>query len=197
MLKIGLTGGIGSGKSTVAKIFETLNIPVYYADKEAKQLMSVDLELKQKLIENFGSKIYSGSELNSTTLAQIVFNDKENLEKLNAIVHPATIAAAAEWMEKQSAPYIIKEAALLFEAGAEKQLDYVIGVAAPTKLRIKRVMERDGVNIEEIEKRMKSQLDEEIKISRCHFVIVNNEKKLLIPQILKLHQHFISLNKNK
>ncbi len=196
MLKIGLTGGMGSGKSTVAKIFETLNIPVYYADKEAKQLMNVNAELKQKLIEIFGAEIYIGSELNRTILANIVFNDKEKLEKLNAIIHPASINAAAEWMKNQTAPYVIKEAAMLFEAGADKQLDFVIGVSSPTELRIKRVIERDGVSKDAVEKRMKNQLDEETKISRCHFVITNDEKELLIPQVLKLHQHFISLNKN-
>ena len=197
MLKIGLTGGIGSGKSTVARIFEVLNIPVYYADNEAKHLMNTDVELKQKLIANFGEEIYTNGELNRSALAQQVFNDKTKLEKLNSLVHPVALSAAAKWISKQTALYIIKEAALLFEAGANNNLDYVIGVSASVQLRIQRVVQRDGVNKEAVEKRMKNQLDEVSKMNRCDFVINNDETELLIPQVLKLHQHFIAINENK
>src|SRR6185436_9087312 len=140
MLRIGLTGGIGSGKSVVAKVFEALGIPVYYADDAAKNLMNADKELKAAILKNFGEGSYTNGELNRKYIAGIVFNDKEKLELLNALTHPATIRDAEEWIKKQTSAYIIKEAALLFESGANKNLDHVIGVDAPLPLRIKRVM---------------------------------------------------------
>ncbi|TBR20410.1 MAG: dephospho-CoA kinase [Chitinophagaceae bacterium] len=191
MLKIGLTGGIGSGKTTVAQIFEVLGIPVYYADKEAKRLMTSNHQLKLELIKNFGAEIYENGKLKSALLASIVFKDSQKLNLLNSLVHPATLLDAREWMEKQTTPYSIKEAALIFEAGASEKLDFIIGVSAPEHIRIKRVMERDGISKEEVEKRLSNQLDENEKIKRCHFVVVNDEKELLTPQILKLHQYFL------
>ena len=192
MLKIGLTGGIGSGKSTVAKIFETLGVPVYNADEEAKKMMNSDEELKASLINNFGAETYKDGLLDRKYLAAIVFNDDHKLELLNLLIHPATIRDASEWIKKQNSPYVIKEAALLFEAGAADMLDLVIGVSAPHELRIKRVMNRDGVSREEVLKRMRSQLDDEVKMKRCDFVITNDEKSLIIPQVLSLHSQFIS-----
>ena len=192
MLKIGLTGGIGSGKSTVAKIFETLGVPVYNADEEAKKMMNSDEELKASLINNFGAETYKDGLLDRKYLAAIVFNDDHKLELLNSLIHPATIRDASEWIKKQKSPYVIKEAALIFEAGAADMLDLVIGVSAPHELRIKRVMNRDGVSREEVLKRMSSQLDDEVKMKRCDFVITNDEKSLIIPQVLSLHSQFIS-----
>ena len=192
MLKIGLTGGIGSGKSTVAKIFETLGVPVYNADEEAKKMMNSDEELKASLINNFGAETYKDGLLDRKYLAAIVFNDDHKLELLNSLIHPATIRDASEWIKKQNSPYVIKEAALIFEAGAADMLDLVIGVSAPHELRIKRVMNRDGVSREEVLKRMSSQLDDEVKMKRCDFVITNDEKSLIIPQVLSLHSQFIS-----
>ena len=192
MLKIGLTGGIGSGKSTVAKIFETLGVPVYNADEEAKKMMNSDEELKASLINNFGAETYKDGLLDRKYLAAIVFNDDHKLELLNSLIHPATIRDASEWIKKQNSPYVIKEAALIFEAGAADMLDLVIGVSAHRELRIKRVMNRDGVSREEVLKRMSSQLDDEVKMKRCDFVITNDEKSLLIPQVLSLHSQFIS-----
>ncbi len=191
MLKIGLTGGIGSGKTTVAQIFEVLGIPVYYADKEAKRLMTSNHQLKLELIKSFGAEIYENGKLKSALLASIVFTDSQKLNLLNSLVHPATLLDAKEWMEKQTTPYSIKEAALIFEAGASEKLDFIIGVSAPEHIRIKRVMERDGISKEDVEKRLSNQLDENEKIKRCHFVVVNDEKELLTPQILKLHQYFL------
>ena len=194
MLKIGLTGGIGSGKSTVAKIFETLGIPVYYADTEAKRLMNSSETLKKVIRQNFGEATYENDQLNRKYLADIVFNDPEKLELLNALIHPVTINDAEQWMQQQSAPYSIKEAALLFESGAAENLDFIVGVYAPQALRIKRVMKRDGLTADEIMKRINRQVNEEMKMKLCDFVIINDEQELLIPQVLKLHQHFSGLS---
>jgi len=193
MLKIGLTGGIGSGKSTVAKIFETLGIPVYYADDVAKRLMNAHPELRSSIIQHFGEASYRDDSLDRKYLASIVFNDPVKLEQLNALTHPVTMQDAEDWMNKQISPYVIKEAALLFESGAAGQLDQVIGVYAPQHIRVKRVMERDGMTVEEIMKRMSRQIDEEMKMKLCNFIIVNNEQQLVIPQVLELHQRFIKL----
>jgi dephospho-CoA kinase len=193
MLKIGLTGGIGSGKSTVAKIFETFGIPVYYADNAAKKLMNSNEELKQKIKLHYGEAAYKNDQLDRKYLADIVFNSPEKLELLNTLIHPVTIIDAEEWLQKQVTPYSIKEAALLFESGAAENLDYIIGVYAPQDLRIKRVIKRDGLSADEIWKRMNRQVNEEMKMKLCDFVIINNEQELLIPQVLKLHQHFSSL----
>ena len=193
MLKIGLTGGIGSGKSTVAKIFEVLGIPVYYADTEAKRLMNSNEKIKESIRQHFGEATYKNEDLDRKYLADIVFNNPEKLELLNALIHPVTIKDAEEWMQRQAAPYSIKEAALLFESGAAENLDFVIGVYAPQALRIKRVIKRDNLSQDEIVKRINRQVNEEMKMKLCDFVITNNEQELLIPQVLKLHQHFISL----
>jgi dephospho-CoA kinase len=190
VLRIGLTGGIGSGKSVVAKLFETLGIPVYYADDAAKKLMNTNAVLKTAIIRNFGEKSYVNDQLDKKYLATIVFNDKEKLDILNSLTHPATIRDAEEWMKQQTTPYIIKEAALIFESGANKKLDHVIGVYAPLPLRIKRVMARDNSTEEEIMKRISRQMNEEEKMNRCDFVIINNEEELVIPQVLELHNKF-------
>jgi len=191
MLRIGLTGGIGSGKSTVARIFEVLGIPVYDADTASKKLMAENEELKSKIKNSFGEEAYKDGKLNRKYLAEEVFQKSEKLVLLNSLVHPATIKDAAEWMEKQNAPYIIKEAALIFESGSQKYLDYVIGVKAPLALRLQRTMERDQVTAEEVKARMDQQMDEEIKLRLCNYVIVNDEQQLLIPQVLELHERFL------
>lgn len=190
MLKIGLTGGIGSGKSTVAKIFEVLGVPVYYADDAAKELMNTDPQIKEAIKKIFGADAYQAEKLNRSYLASIVFADEKKLETLNALIHPATINASNAWMEKQSAPYIIKEAALLFESDAYKYLDAVIGVSSPLPQRIKRVMERDNTSEDEILKRINRQMNEEEKLKRCQFIIHNDESTLLIPQVIELDKKF-------
>lgn len=195
MLKIGITGGIGSGKTTVAKVFEILGIPVYYADDEAKRIMNEDSALKKKITAVFGNESYENGKLNKPYLASVVFNDSYKLDLLNSIVHPATIKDAELWMQNKKTAYALKEAALLFESGAAENLDYVIGVTAPQHLRIKRVMERDGVTKDEVLKRINRQIEEDIKIKLCDFVIVNDEQRLVIPQVLALHEKLSSLKK--
>jgi len=187
MLKIGLTGGIGSGKSTVARIFEVLSIPVYYADEAARRLMNEHQELKNQIRELFGEAAYIDGQLNRAYIGGTVFSDAGKLARLNAIVHPKTREDAAAWMRKQHASYAIKEAALIFEAGLETGLDQVIGVTAPVELRIARVMKRDGVPREKVLERMNRQMDEKEKMKSCDFIIENDERTPLLPQVLKIH----------
>ncbi|MBX2922887.1 MAG: dephospho-CoA kinase [Chitinophagaceae bacterium] len=191
MLKIGLTGGIGSGKSTVARLFEIHGIPVYYADQAAKEIMNTDEALKQQIIHHFGTETYTNNLLNRTCLADIVFKNKEKLALLNSLVHPATIRDAHNWMKQQNSPYTVKEAALIFESGSQVELDYVIGVYAPKSLRIHRTMQRDQVAREDVIKRMENQIDEEIKMRLCDFVVYNDEQQLLIPQVNRLHEQLL------
>ena len=191
MLRIGLTGGIGSGKTTVAHIFEVLCIPVYYADDAAKRLMNEDENLKKKIIENFGEESYVDGKLNRSHLASIVFSNPEKTALINSIVHPITIADAKLWMEKQTTPYAIKEAALIFESKAEKELDLIIGVHSPLPLRIQRIMQRDNIDEAAVMARMQKQMNEEEKMKLCDFVIENNEKDLLITQVIAIHEKLL------
>lgn len=194
MLKVGLTGGIGSGKTLVARLFGILGIPVYYADARTKELMNNNQTLRAAIIKHFGKESYKENQLNRKYLASIVFNDKEKLEQLNKLTHPITIGDAEEWMNLQQSPYALKEAALLFESGANEKLDYVIGVYAPQHLRVKRVMDRDGLPAEEVMKRISRQHDEEEKMKRCDFVITNNEQQLVIPQVVEIDKRLRELS---
>lgn len=193
VLKIGLTGGIGSGKTTVAKLFELLNVPVYYADAVSKSLYTTDKDLMKSIKEHFGEDMYTGDQLNRSQMAALVFNDPQKLTLLNSLVHPPTLRHAAAWMAQQTALYVIKEAALLFESGSAADLDYIIGVQTPQHLRLKRVMDRDGATRQEVLNRMNRQIEESIKMKLCDFIINNNEQELVIPQVLQLHQHFLQL----
>ena len=192
MLKIGLTGGIGSGKTTVAQIFEVLGIPVYYADTEAKRLMNQDPVLKEQIITAFGKKMYDKGILDRVRLGTLVFADAEKLTLLNSFVHPATIQDAESWMNSQKTLYVIKEAALIFEGGLDKYFDYVIGVTAPESLRLERTIQRDHSSPENVLQRMRQQMDEKEKISRCDFVIVNDSIQALLPQVLQIHKSLLS-----
>jgi dephospho-CoA kinase len=185
---IGLTGGIGSGKSTVAKIFAQLGIPVLDADATAKAIMNEDRSVKTKLIELFGEDAYKENQLNRPYIAQIVFEDAFKLQQLNAIIHPITIQYAKDWAFKQSAPYVIKEAALFFESGSSEGVEKIIGVTAPKHIRIQRVMQRDQMTRENVIKRMEHQLEDSLKMKLCDWVIQNDDMHLLIPQILAIHQ---------
>lgn len=191
MLKIGLTGGIGSGKTTVAQIFEVLAIPVYYADQAAKDLMNQDPDLKKQIITAFGKEVYHDGKLNRTYLSDMVFADEEKLTLLNSFVHPVTLRHATEWMKNQKTPYAVKETALIFEAGLEKFFDFIIGVTAPESLRLERVIKRDQTTSENVFKRMKQQMDESEKIRRCDFLIENDGVLALLPQVLSIHETLI------
>jgi len=193
MLKIGLTGGIGSGKSTVAQLFEIMGIPVFYADDEAKKIYDENEELKNLVIKHFGKESYTAGKLNRSYISSVVFNDKEKLDLLNSLIHPATMKLGEEWMNKQTSPYAIHEAALIFEASVNTRLDYVIGVSAPEELRIERAMKRNNASRADVSKRISLQMNEEEKLKGCDFVLVNDEQQLLIPQVLALHDKLIAL----
>lgn len=195
MLRIGLTGGIGSGKSTVARIFSVLGIPVYDADSSSKRLMSENENLKRRIIEHFGKESYNKEQLNTKHLAEQVFSDPDKTKLLNSIVHPATIKDAEEWIKKQNSPYVIKEAALIFESGSNKLLDKVIGVSSPLSLRIERTMKRTNITYSQVMDRINLQMNEEEKLRLCDYVIFNNEQQMLIPQVLQLHEKLLELSR--
>ena len=195
MLKIGITGNIGGGKTTVSRIFEILQVPVFYADDAAKKVMVADQILIDELKSTFGHEAYfSDGALNRKYIADIVFNNEAQLAKLNAIVHPAVFRAFDAWTANiKNAPYVMKEAALLFESSSYKMCDYSIMVTAPLELRIQRVMARNGLTREEVESRNARQFSEEKKTDLADYVIRNDDTELVIPQILELHRQFLDL----
>ena len=192
MIIVGLTGGIGSGKTTVAKQFSELGIPVYIADEEAKKLMRRSKIIKRKLITLFGEDAYKDGELNKPFLANIIFNDKNYLEKMNAIVHPKVARHFEKWILKQDAPYVIKEVAILFENGGHKACDFVITVTAPIETRIKRLLKRDHTSKEKIEAIMKNQWTDNEKVKHSHFVIENIALENTKKQVLKINKKLLN-----
>jgi len=192
-IKVGITGGIGSGKSFISRIFETLSIPTYDADKQAKELMNSDPEIKEKLIAAFGANTYNSSgELDRPYLSDVVFKDEKKLKKLNDIVHPIVINHGNRWGEKQKGPYSLKEAALLFESGSYKNLDYTILVTSPLELRIKRVMDRDQTSRQQVESRISKQMSDQEKLPLADMVILNDGHTPLLPQIMDIHNFLLS-----
>jgi dephospho-CoA kinase len=192
MLKIGITGGIGSGKTTICRVFEILSIPVFNADVTAKKIMVTDHDLVEKIKVQFGKESYfDNGELNRKYLSGIVFSNPNQLQILNELVHPAAIQAFNDWTLEQDSPYCLHEAAILFESGAYKSCDYSILVFAPEALRIQRVMKRDGINEAAVRARIDMQMPESEKEKLADFVIINDEVTAVIPQILKLHHHLL------
>ena len=192
-LRVGVTGGIGSGKTTVCRIFEQLGIPVYYADERAKALMVEDRRLIGKVKKLFGDGAYlPDGSLNRKWIAGIVFQDAAKLEQLNAIVHPAVMKDGEKWHNGQSnLPYTIKESALLFEIGSEIFYDKTVAVYAPKEVRVQRAMQRDSLTRAAVEARMARQMDDEKKAQLADYVIINDGKKLLIPQVLDIHHKLV------
>lgn len=197
MLKVGITGGIGSGKTTVCKLFEALQVPIYYADDRAKWLMQNDSELMDGLREAFGSEVYTGAGLlNRGFLAEIVFNDSEKLALLNGLVHPAVHRDNEEWQAAQAAQgsvYTLKEAALLYESGANYQLDKIIVVSAPLEARIARVMQRDNCAREAVLARIDKQMPQSEKENMADFVVINENQDALAAQVQRLHEQLLKL----
>lgn len=189
---VGITGGIGSGKSVVCRVFATLGIPVFSADDAARYLMEHDKKVQTAILELLGTGAYSDGKLNRMYVSEKVYGNKEKLQQLNAIVHPATIAFGKQWMAAQTAPYTIKEAAIFFESGSHAAMDVMIGVYAPKELRIKRAMERSALSREKVESIMAQQMDEDEKMKRCDHVITNDDLEPLIPQVLSLHETLIA-----
>jgi dephospho-CoA kinase len=187
MIKVGITGGIGSGKSTVCKVFRVLGVPVFEADRIAKQLMNTDLLLRKKLIDLFGPSVYQQDQtIDRKYLAGIVFNNPSLLGQLNEIVHPAVRKAFDEWCLTQQAPYVIHEAAILFESGFYKMMDKTITVVTDTEERVDRVVKRDHSSAELVIQRMKNQWSDEERIKLADFVIGNNDQELIVPQIVEI-----------
>ncbi len=197
MLKVGITGGIGSGKTTVCKIFEVLGIPVYYADDRAKELMQTDLKLIGSIKEIFGEEAYLDGKLNRVFIASKVFDNKPQLAKLNSVVHPAVAKDVMQWMMQHTdKPYVLEEAALLFESGSYKFFDKIITVLAPIEDRINRLKARDNATYEQITARMKNQMRDEDKVKLSDYVIYNDAQHKLIQQALTIHHLLLKQDKN-
>jgi dephospho-CoA kinase len=197
MLKVGITGGIGSGKTTVCQIFATLGIPIYYADVRAKEIMVTDADLIHQIKKLFGSDAYDeNGQLNRKQIADKAFHDKNLLQQLNAIVHPAVFKDTLEWYQTHNnKAYTLYEAAILFESGSYKLLDKIITVFAPIEDRIARTIKRDKISRNEVLERIDKQLSEDEKMKRADFVIYNDHSQPLIEQVLTIHQQLILLSK--
>jgi len=191
-LKVGVTGGIGSGKSVVCRIFTQLGIPVFWADQEAKRLMDQNPLIQERLKKWFGNDIYlSEVQLHRKKLAEIIFNDKIALEKVNDLVHPVVREEFRLWVQKQEAPYVVQEAAILFETGQESKFDHIVVATADLELRIQRVMNRDGIPREKVLERMKNQIPNEVKIRKADDVIICDDDHLIIPQVIVVHNKLL------
>jgi dephospho-CoA kinase len=188
MLKVGITGGIGTGKSTVCKIFAAFNIAILDSDTLAKQIVANNVDARQKIIDTFGEDVFVSGVLQKQILATKAFSSAENTAKLNAIIHPQVQLETEEWFSKQTSLYAIKEAALMIESGAYKKLDVLIGISAPEDVRIKRVLHRDKkLTAHEVLQRISRQMPEADKVAYCHYTIINDDVQLLLPQVLSLH----------
>ena len=192
MIVVGLTGGIGSGKSTIAAMFQELGVPVYNSDERAKHLMNTSKKIRKRLIELLGEKAYLDDKLNRVYIAKKVFNDADLLENLNQIVHPVVRKDFVKWTKKQNAPYVIQETALLFENNAQELYDSVILITAPKELRIERVLARDEFTKEQVIARMNNQLDDETKLKLTNFVIENIELESTALKVLEIHEAILA-----
>lgn len=190
---LGLTGGIGSGKTTVAALFQALGVPVYNADDEAKKLMNQSSKVRTQLIELFGVNAYSDGLLNRSYIAQLVFQDKNKLDALNQIIHPEVATHYSAWLATQTYPYVVKEVAILFELGAEDQFDFTLTVTAPKQSRIDRVMQRDTKTSEEVLSIIKNQWDEALKIKKSDFVIHNIDPQLTAKEVEEIHVKILKI----
>ena len=188
MRRVGITGGIGSGKSTVCRILRVLGVPVFEADAEGRTLLTHDPDVIDAVRERFGPDLIGEQGVDRQALARIVFNDPAALQDLNAIVHPAVRMAFARWADAQHAPYVVMEAAILAESGGRSQVDDLVVVSAPEDLRVQRVMARDGVDEQAVRDRMANQLTDAEREAQADAVLVNDERRLLLPQVLALHE---------
>jgi dephospho-CoA kinase len=195
MLKVGVTGGIGSGKTLICNVFEKFDVPVFNADSVAKSIINNDNDVVSRFKELFGTDIYTDNQINSKKLADLIFNNKEIIQQVNSIVHPKVREYFTKWCEQyQTKPYVIQEAAILFESNAYKQLDFTINVHASKETRLKRVMLRDNVSEEKVIERMKNQLSDEQRLKLADFTIENDNNTMVLPQIIKVHNQLIKEN---
>lgn len=192
-LKLGVTGGIGSGKTTVCRVFEALGTPVFSADDEARVIMDSDETVMKQVNALAGKDMYSSGKLDRMEMANIIFNDRELIKKINKIIHPVVTSRFLDWERSQDALYAILEAAILFESGAAKLLDKVLTVTAPEEERIERVVKRNNLTREQVIERINNQSDDNYKISLSDFVISNSENEMIIPAVLKIHGEMVRL----
>lgn len=193
VFKLGITGGIGSGKSTVCKVFSILGIPVFSADFEARQIMDNDQSVIKKINSTVGRDMYGNGSLDRTELARMIFNDKDLLGRVNSIVHPVVFERFIDWSAKQTAPYVIMEAAILFESGASKLVDRVLTVVTPMNERIERMLRGNKFTKQQVLERMKNQTDDDTRIRNSDYVIYNSENDLILPAILKVHEEIMNV----
>lgn len=192
MFVVGLTGGIGSGKSLICSILEKLRVPVYKADTEARKLMNSDPGLRDQIVKLFGERAYRSGQIDSAYLAELLFGDAAMLTAMNTLVHPAVRKDFRRWAEQQDElPYVVEEAAILFESGAYKEMDFTVLISAPEEVRIKRVMERDGSKRESVLRRMEHQWSEGELRKMADFVIVNDGQQMLLPQVINMHNKLL------
>ncbi len=187
MIKIGITGGIGGGKSVVSSLFKLLEIPVYVADQESKKLTESSPEIRKALISRFGDHLYTGNTLDKKLLASLIFSDQDNLSFVNSVIHPVVLQDFLQWTQNQQAPVVVMESAILFESGFNAGMDRIVTVKAPIEIRLKRVLERDGYSKQQVLERMAAQLSDEEKCRKSDFVIDNDDQKALIPQVEKIY----------
>jgi dephospho-CoA kinase len=197
MFRLGITGGIGSGKSTVCKIFNVLGIPHFSADDSARSIMDNDSRLKQSLNNLAGKDLYHDGKLDRKLLADLIFNNNEMLERVNALVHPLVFRDYEDWCSEQSSDYVIMEAAILYESGGEKYTDRVAAVIAPVEERIMRVVERNTMTREEVASRIKNQAPENELVGRADYIIDNSENRMVLPQVLTIHNEILDWLRNK
>lgn len=192
MLKVGLTGGIGSGKTLIGSIFNHIGIPVFNADLESKNILNTDIEIIKYLKNKFGDDIYSSEGINRKKLASIIFNNEKLLTEVNSIIHPKVREYFANWINNfKSASYVINEAAILFESGVYKDMDITINIYADELLRINRVVKRDKTNVEAVKSRIKNQLSDKERIDLADFTIYNDGNKMILPQVLEIHNEIL------
>ena len=190
MKKIGITGGIGSGKSTVSQIFKSLGVGVYNSDQISKNILLKNLQIKKKIIYLFGKKILTNKKIDTQKISQIIFNDKEKLKSMNSIMHPAIKNHFKNWLKQQKGDYIIKESAIIFETKIEKNFDQIILVKSSRNIKINRIMKRDNISKDLILSIMKNQYSDDLTSTKADYIINNDNKKFLIPQVLKLDKIF-------
>jgi dephospho-CoA kinase len=186
--KLGITGGIGSGKTTVGRVFNVLGIPVFSADAEAREVMDIDTGIILRINTIAGKNLYESGSLDRAELARLIFNNARLLDKVNALVHPVVFSRFREWEKKQDAPYVIMEAAILFESGASKIMDRIITVVAPMEERVNRVIHRSNLTREQVIERMRNQIDDSERIKGSDYVINNSENEMIIPAVLRIHE---------
>ena len=191
MKKIGLTGGIGSGKTTASKIFQIIGVPIYNSDKIAKKILKTNVSVKKNIIKYFGDQVLTCNKLDNKKIASLIFKQKDKLKIINSIIHPLVKKDFTNWCKKQKNTYIIKESALMFTSNAYKELDSIIFTKSPLNLRVKRIISRDQKNKKEIFSIMKNQSSDIFLEKKCDYIIQNDEKSSLIDQVLKLHEIFI------